>query len=201
MSEGLGSGHAQVGRKRADSDRHHAEFARTPLELNPHTTREPVGLDGFQQFEVRRFGNFVAVLAHRRKVHFHRLRHSRSGLLQGAPGRHTAGKVGCVGAIPSGGLLKKNQEFVHSIPACFIIDFCVLAHLVGFVSCNRDLARLIWMNELTMTAFLILQNPTVPPNQPEHVTELHDADPIPPSRSLSRSAVYTRPHLPGRQEE
>jgi hypothetical protein len=36
------------------------------------------------------------------------------------------------------------------------------------------------MNELTMTAFLILQNPTVPPNQPEHVTDLHDAAPVPP---------------------
>jgi len=45
-----------------------------------------------------------------------------------------------------------------------------------------------------MTAFLILQNPTVPPNQPEHVTDLHDAAPVPPPPSLVTTISLHPPH-------
>lgn len=61
---------------------------------------------------------------------------------------------------PSYAKVSENQELVPSIPAYFLIDLCVLGG-ASSDSCpaTATFPSFFWMNELTVTAFLILQHP------------------------------------------
>ena len=58
-------------------------------------------------------------------MHFHRLRHARPSLFQGATRRNATRQIRRIGPIAVGKLLEKDRESIHEMSACFILDFIV----------------------------------------------------------------------------
>src|ERR1035438_2002154 len=79
----------------------------------------------FEDFNLRRFWNRIAVFAHGTQVHLYGSLEQMQRLFSCAPSRDTPRQVRHVRAVARSSRGNENCVFAHLIPACFSIEFLV----------------------------------------------------------------------------
>jgi hypothetical protein len=132
-------------------------------------------LPNLDDLKARWLGDLVAILPHRRKVHFDSLGHAFFNDLDRRTGRDAARKIWYMGTKTGSGRRDQNGVGFHNKPACLSIDFFVFGStsseacpaMVTFPGFSR-------MSVLAVAAFLILQDPPVVAERFDHIANLHE---------------------------
>ena len=151
---------------------------------------EKARLPDLDQFQPRRFGNLIAVLAHRCEVHFDGFGQAFHNNLYRRTGRNASQKIWHVRANSRSSRSDQNGVGFHDKPACLSLDFFV------FGPSSSDMCPAI----VTLPGFrgwtycrwlplLILQDPPFVVKRFNQVSDLHKSSvPARPLLHPSRSA-------------